>query len=72
MQLTAEARALLDRLLKPERHYVFDLANSPDPIGADLALAHIELMRADGETVPTPLLALEQLLFIRNKIRRAQ
>lgn len=40
--------------------------NLQNEMGADLALAHIELMREAGEPVPAPALALESLIK-RNK-----
>lgn len=47
-----------------ERMYYDNLL---DEVGADLVLAHIELMRETGAPVPAPALALE-LLIKRNKV----
>lgn len=46
-----------------ERMYYDDLQND---MGADLVLAHIELMREAGEAMPASALAIE-LLIKRNK-----
>ena len=64
MPLSAETQAVLDGLMHPQRRDLIALANVPD-VGADLALAHIELMREHGEPVPTSLLALERVLASR-------
>jgi hypothetical protein len=61
MRLTDETRAVFDGLMYPQRRDLIALANVPD-VGADLALAHIELMREHGEPVPTSLIALERVL----------
>jgi hypothetical protein len=64
MQLIDETRAVLDALMNPTHRDLIELANVPG-VGADLALAHIELMREHGEPVPTSLNALERVLTSR-------
>jgi hypothetical protein len=64
MQFSDETKALFQGLMNPPRRDLIDLANVPE-MGADLALAHIAIMRACGEQVPASLLALEILLVAK-------
>lgn len=61
MRLNDQTRAVLERLINPERKDLIDLVNVPG-VGTDLARVHIELMREQDEPLSASLLALEELL----------
>jgi hypothetical protein len=59
--LNKEAADVLKSLLHPARQDLIRLASVPE-VGSDLVIAHIELMREAGESIPASLLALEAAL----------